>query len=85
MKRGADALLGSDYLIGEDSVVGAGALVTEGTIVPPKSLILGSPARVKRPVTDRELAWIAASAANYVRYSRQYLDDPSKAKTGFHL
>ncbi len=82
---GMGAIIMDGAVIGEDSVVGAGALVTEGTVVPPKSLILGSPARVKRPVTDRELAWITASAANYVRYSRQYLDDPSKATTGFHL
>lgn len=64
--------------IGEDSVVGAGALVTERTIIPPKSLVLGSPAKVKRPVSDKELAWIRESAENYVRYARQYMSDPEK-------
>ena len=68
--------------IGEDSVVGAGALVVEGTIVPPKSLILGSPAKVKRVVTEQELAWVKESAENYVKYARQYLSDPAKP-TGF--
>ena len=82
---GMGAILMDGVVIGEDSVVGAGALVTEGTIVPSKSLVLGSPARVKRPVTDRELLWIKASADNYVRYSSQYLDDSSKGKTGFHV
>ena len=72
-------------VIGEDSVVGAGALITEGTIVPPKSLVLGSPAKVKRPVTDQELKWIKESADNYVTYANQYLGDPSKAKTGFQI
>jgi carbonic anhydrase/acetyltransferase-like protein (isoleucine patch superfamily) len=72
-------------VIGEDSVVGAGALITEGTIVPPKSLILGSPAKVKRPVTDKEVTWIKESADNYVKYAKQYLGDPSKAKTGFQV
>ena len=43
-------------VIGEDSVVGAGALVTERTVVPPKSLVLGSPAKVRRPVTEQELS-----------------------------
>jgi gamma-carbonic anhydrase len=82
---GMGAIIMDGAVIGEDSVVGAGALITEGTIVPPKSLILGSPAKVKRPVTDQELAWVKESADNYVKYSRQYLDDPSKGKPGFHL
>ena len=72
-------------VIGEDSVVGAGALVTEGTIVPAKSLILGSPAKVKRPVTEKELVWIKESSENYVKYASQYIGDTSKAKTGFQM
>ena len=79
---GMGAIIMDGAVIGEDSVVGAGALVTEGTIVPPKSLILGSPARVKRPVTDKELAWVKESADNYVNYARMYMDNPSKP-TGF--
>jgi gamma-carbonic anhydrase len=82
---GMGAIIMDGVQLGEDSVVGAGALITEGTIVPPKSLVLGSPAKVKRTVTDQELAWIKASADNYVKYSRQYLQDPSKGQTGFHL
>lgn len=81
---GMGAIIMDGAVIGEDSVVGAGALVVEGTIVPPKSLILGSPAKVKRPVTQKELAWIRESAENYVRYARQYMGDPAK-KTGFEL
>lgn len=80
---GMGAIIMDGAVIGEDSVVGAGALVTEGTIVPPKSLILGSPAKVKRPVTDQELAWIRESAQNYIRYSRQYLSGPDKPRPGF--
>ncbi len=79
---GMGAIVMDGAVIGEDSVVGAGALVTEGTIVPPKSLILGAPAKVKRPVTDKELAWITESADNYVRYARTYLNSPSRP-TGF--
>ena len=82
---GMGSIIMDGAVIGEDSVVGAGALVTEGTVVPPKSLILGSPARVRRPATDKEVAWIAQSAVNYVKYSRQYLGDASKIKTGFHV
>ena len=79
---GMGAIVMDGVEIGEDSVVGAGALITEGTIVPPKSLILGAPAKVKRSVSDKELAWIKESAENYVRYAREYLSDPVR-RTGF--
>lgn len=81
---GMGAIIMDGAVIGEDSVVGAGALVVEGTVVPPKSLILGSPAKVKRPVTEKELAWVRESAENYIRYARQYMGDTGK-KTGFEL
>ncbi len=80
---GMGAIVMDGAEIGEDCVVGAGALVTEGTIAPPKSLLLGFPAKVRRAVTDRELAWIRESAENYVRYARQYMEDPPKSKPGF--
>jgi len=81
---GMGAVIMDGAVIGKDSVVGAGALVVEGTVVPPKSVILGSPARVRRPANDKELAWIKESAANYVRYARQYLTDSGK-NAGFKV
>ncbi|NGZ08060.1 MAG: gamma carbonic anhydrase family protein [Nitrospira sp. LK70] len=81
---GMGAIIMDGAVIGEDSVVGAGALVVEGTVVPPKSLILGSPAKVKRSVTEEELAWIKESADNYVNYAKKYMDDTGK-KSGFEL
>ena len=80
---GMGSILMDGVVIGEDCVVGAGALITEQTVLPPKSLILGSPAKVKRSVTDKELAWIRESAQNYVRYARQYLSGPDKPPVGF--
>ncbi len=80
---GMGAIIMDGAVIEEDSVVGAGALITEGTIVPPKSLILGSPAKVTRPVTEQELAWIRESAQNYMHYARQYLFGPDKPRPGF--
>jgi gamma-carbonic anhydrase len=59
--------------IGRGSLVGAGALVTPGTDIPPGSLVLGSPARVKRPVNDREREQIEYGAAHYVELARRYL------------
>ena len=60
--------------IGEQSIVGAGSLVTPGTKIPPRSLVLGSPARVKRELTEEEIRGIRESAANYVGDIENYLD-----------
>lgn len=62
-------------VIQEDCIIGAGSLVTEGTVIPSHSLALGTPARVKRPLNEKEIAWIKESAQNYVRYARQYMTD----------
>src|SRR5688572_7325317 len=82
---GMGAIVMDGAVIGEDSVVGAGALVVEGMIVPPKSLILGSPGRVRRAVSEAELSWIKESAANYVKYAGQYLGHASRTKPGFQI
>jgi len=60
--------------IGEESIVGAGALVTGGKKFPPRSLILGSPAKVVRTLTDEEVEKIYENAKNYVKYKNEYID-----------
>ncbi len=67
---GAIVLDGAE--IGPGSFVGAGALVTPGTRIPPGSLVLGSPARVKRPVGDEERAIIERSFQSYVQLAGEY-------------
>lgn len=59
--------------IGRGSLVGAGALVTPGTDIPPGSLVIGSPAKVKRPINEREREQIVYGAAHYVELSARYL------------
>ncbi len=59
--------------VGRGSLVGAGALVTPGTDIPPGSLVLGMPARVVRPVNQKEQGDIAYGAAHYVEQARRYL------------
>ena len=51
--------------IGEECIVGAGALVSEGKVFPPRSLILGVPAKVKRELTEMEVQMLEASAVHY--------------------
>jgi gamma-carbonic anhydrase len=58
--------------IGRGSLVGAGALVTPGTDIPPGSLVVGSPAKVKRPINDKEREQIAYGAQHYVELARRY-------------
>jgi carbonic anhydrase/acetyltransferase-like protein (isoleucine patch superfamily) len=59
--------------IGAGSIVGAAALIAEGTIVPPRTMMLGVPAKPRRDVRDDEAAGIRRSAEGYVRLSREYL------------
>ena len=60
-------------VVGELALVGAGALVPEGMRVPPRTLVVGVPARVKRPLTDEEIANLEQSWKNYVDYKTRYL------------
>jgi carbonic anhydrase/acetyltransferase-like protein (isoleucine patch superfamily) len=60
--------------IGEACIVGAGSLITPRTIVPPKSMVLGSPAKVKRPLTEDEIYSIRDSASHYVDDIQSYLE-----------
>lgn len=69
---GMGAIVLNRAVIGADSLVGAGALVTEGKSFPPGSLIVGSPARVARALTDSEIAGLRLSAATYVANARRY-------------
>ncbi len=70
---GMGAVLLDGVRIGRGSLVGAGALVTPGTDIPVGSLVIGSPARVKRPVNAKEREQIEYGAAHYVELSRRYL------------
>ncbi|MGD9630991.1 MAG: gamma carbonic anhydrase family protein [Pyrinomonadaceae bacterium] len=58
--------------VGARSLVGAGSLLTPGTQIPPRSLVLGSPGRVKRELTDDELAYLDQSWRNYVELKSKY-------------
>lgn len=68
--------------VGERSIVGAGALLTPGTKVPPGHLVVGAPARIKRPLTDAELEWLASSAAHYVELARIYRAEDAALRSG---
>ena len=69
---GMGAIILNGATIGEDCIVAAGTLITEGATIPPRSLVMGSPGKVRRPLTDADVAMIQEFADNYVRYRRDY-------------
>lgn len=74
---GMGSIIMDGATIGDDVIIGAGSLVTEQTVVEPGSLILGSPARVRRKLSDDEKEWLLRSAANYVSDRLDYSSLPS--------
>jgi carbonic anhydrase/acetyltransferase-like protein (isoleucine patch superfamily) len=69
---GMGAVLLNGVHIEPDCVIAAGSLLTEGTRVPARSLVMGRPGKVKRPLTDDEVAEIRWYADNYVTYRLDY-------------
>jgi len=59
-------------IIGEESIVGASSLVTKNKVFPPRSLIMGSPAKVVRSLTDEEIKELYASSLRYVTFKDNY-------------
>ncbi|HXI11917.1 MAG TPA: gamma carbonic anhydrase family protein [Thermoanaerobaculia bacterium] len=85
IRRGSLIGMGSRILdgseIGARSLIGAAALVTEGMSVPAGSLVLGSPGRVKRPLTEEEDKGLDGYWKNYLEYKEHYLAE----SPGSHL
>ena len=59
-------------VIGSGSIIAAGTLITERTVIPPQSLVMGSPGKVKRPVSEEDLASIGKYAERYAGYREIY-------------
>ena len=69
---GIQAVILNGAKIGKNCLVGAGSLVTEGKEFPDNSLIVGSPAKVVRTLSDEAIAQMQASTQNYVRRGQEY-------------
>jgi carbonic anhydrase/acetyltransferase-like protein (isoleucine patch superfamily) len=69
---GMGSVIMNGVVVGRDSIVGVGAVVTEGTQIPPGSLVLGVPAKVRRPLEADDRARIAHAAAHYVENAKRY-------------
>jgi carbonic anhydrase/acetyltransferase-like protein (isoleucine patch superfamily) len=71
---GMGAIVMNGAVIGEGSLVGAGALVTEGKKFPSHSMILGSPARQVKTLSDEESARLKEPTQRYVRNANRFRD-----------
>jgi carbonic anhydrase/acetyltransferase-like protein (isoleucine patch superfamily) len=73
---GMGAVLLNGVHVEHDSVIAAGTLLTEGTRIPARSLVMGRPGKVKRQLTDDEVAEIRWYSDNYVNYRLDYAREP---------
>jgi len=69
---GIKAVVLNRAVIGRDCLIGANALVAEGKVIPDRSLVLGSPGRVVRTLSDDEVAKLRGFAEHYVQNAERY-------------
>src|SRR5213593_3950427 len=72
---GMGAVILNGVVVGAGSIVAAGTLITERTVIPPGSLVMGSPGKVKRSLREPEKATIDAYAQRYVSYKNIYREE----------
>jgi carbonic anhydrase/acetyltransferase-like protein (isoleucine patch superfamily) len=75
---GIGSIILDNAIIGEESFIAAGSLVTPGTVIPPRSMVMGSPAKVRREVTESEIKLINRHWQNYIEYKNNYMAEPDQ-------
>ena len=69
---GMGSIVMDGAVVGKQSIVAAGAVVTPRTVIPPRSLVMGSPGKVKRELTDKEIAAFLETTQRYMKYCEGY-------------
>jgi carbonic anhydrase/acetyltransferase-like protein (isoleucine patch superfamily) len=69
---GIKSVILNGAVIGKNCLIGANALIGEGKVIPDGSLVIGSPGKVARKLTEEEIARINATAGNYVNRFKRY-------------
>jgi carbonic anhydrase/acetyltransferase-like protein (isoleucine patch superfamily) len=69
---GINAVVLNGAKIGKNCIVGANALITEGKEIPDNSMVMGSPGKVVKTLTDEQAAGIRVGAAHYVANARRF-------------
>ena len=69
---GIGSVVMNDAVIGKNCLIGAKSLIPEGKVIPDNSLVMGTPGKVVRQVTESEMEMLSWSAANYVEHWQRY-------------
>ena len=69
---GINAVILNGARIGRNCIIGANALIAEGKVIPDGSLVMGSPGKVVRELSDQQKKLLEASAAHYVHNAQRY-------------
>ncbi|MDO5710849.1 MAG: gamma carbonic anhydrase family protein [Micrococcales bacterium] len=69
---GMGAIVMNGAVVGSDTLIGAGTLISEGAQIPPRSLVVGVPGRVRRELTEAEVAAVTDNARRYVTRAATY-------------
>ncbi len=69
---GINAVILNHAVIGKECIIGANALIPEGKVIPDRSLVVGSPGRIIRELSDEDIASLRANAAHYVANADLY-------------
>ena len=72
---GINAVILNGARIGKHCIIGANSLIGEGKVIPDGSLVMGSPGKVVRELTEAQKLKLEASAANYVKHGQRYARD----------
>lgn len=81
---GMGAIVLDGVEVGTESIVGAGALITQNLKIPPRSMVLGSPAKIVRSLRPDEVETVHRYAENYVRYAAIYRGEERPEKNPFY-
>ena len=71
---GMNAVIMDEAIIGEASIIGACSFVKAGSVIPPRSMVMGTPAKVIRPLRDEEISWKSRGTAQYQQLSVRCLE-----------
>lgn len=75
---GIQAVVMNNAKIGKNCLIGAGSLIPEGKVIPDNSLVMGTPGKVVRQLTEAEIQMLRMSAEHYVQNARRYREQMSK-------
>ena len=82
-----NAVVTDGVIVGESSFIAAAAYVKAGTIIPPRSLVIGAPAKVVRELSDQEIAWKKEATAVYQALAKRSIESlkATEARTTFEV